>query len=156
MSKIARVGPRNAAILDTERALIQKHDAKIRVLVEELAEKLKFVKEGRFLDKKGKATLKVGDVVSVDRVEVIKKIKESITKQYPLSATELACVVKKRLLNTRQNEVWDVIRDNGLKNSPDYSAYNFRNGTGNTRTSMRRREGFRVARPAFTTRRRLI
>jgi len=54
MSKIARVGPGNAAILDTERALIQKHDAKIRVLVEKLAEKLKFVKEGRFLDKKAK------------------------------------------------------------------------------------------------------
>ena len=113
--------------MDTEKALIQKDDSKILVLDEKLAEKLKFVKEGRFSDKKGKATLKlVGDVVPVDRVEVIKRIKESITKQYPLSATELACEVKKRLPNAGQNEIWDVIRDNGLKDNQDYSAYNFR------------------------------
>jgi hypothetical protein len=128
MSKIARAGPGNAAILDTEKALIQKDDSKILVLDEKLAEKLKFVKEGRFSDKKGKATLQlVGDVVPVDRVEVIKRIKESITKQYRLSATELACEVKKRLPDAGQNEIWDVIRDNGLKDNQDYSAYNFRN-----------------------------
>jgi hypothetical protein len=44
-----------------------------------------------------------------------------------LSATELAGEVKKRLPNAGQNEIWDVIRDNGLKDNQDYSAYNFRN-----------------------------
>lgn len=27
----------------------------------------------------------------------------------------------------RQNKIWEAIRDNDVKNNPDYSAYNFRN-----------------------------
>jgi len=128
MAKIGRAGPANAAVLDTERGLIEKDDAKILVLDGELTDKLKFIKEGDFSEKKGAPTLKlVGDVVPVDKVEVVKKVKESLTKQYPHSAMELVAEVQKRLSSTRQGEVWEAIKENNLKSNTDYAAYNFRN-----------------------------
>ncbi len=128
MSKIGQAGPQNAAILDTEKSLIEKDDSRILVLDENLAKKLKFVKEGQFSEKEGAATLKlVGDIVPIDKVEVIKKIKESLIKTYPLSALELVDEVQKILQNAKQNDIWRVIKDNEMKTNSDYSAYNFRN-----------------------------
>jgi len=127
MSKIGKAGPQNAAILDTERALIEKDDNRILVLDEELAKKLKFVKEGKFVEKEGSATLKlVGDIVPIDRVEVIRRVKEKLTKSYPLTALELVTEVQNMYPLAKQNDVWKVIAENGLKNNPDYSAFNFR------------------------------
>jgi hypothetical protein len=128
MSKIGRAGPQNAAILDTEKALIEKDDSRIMVLDEGLASKLKFIKQGEFVEKDGATALQlVGDVVPVDQVEVVKKVKENLTKSYPLSATELADEVKRQLPAIGRNDVWKCIQDNDLKNNTDYSAYNFRN-----------------------------
>jgi hypothetical protein len=128
MSKIGKAGPQNAAILDTERALIEKDDSKVLVLDEELAKKLKFVKEGQFVEKDGAATLKlVGDIVPIDRIEVVRRVKENLTKLYPLSALELLPEVLKIYPTAKQGEIWKVIADTGLKNNSDYSAYNFRN-----------------------------
>jgi hypothetical protein len=128
MSKIGKAGPQNAAILDTERALIEKDDTKILVLDEDLAGKLKFVKEGQFVEKEGAATLKlVGDVVPIDKVEVIRKVKENLIKSYPLSALEVVSEVQKIYPQAKQNEVWKAIANNDLKDNLDYSAYNFRN-----------------------------
>jgi len=128
MSKIGRAGPQNAAILDTEKALIEKDDTRILVLDEGLAEKLKFIKEGQFVEREGAATLKlVGDVVPVEKVEVIKKVKENLIKLYPLAAMDLLREVKKAIPGANTNTVWEVIRNNGMKKNPDYSAYNFRN-----------------------------
>lgn len=128
MSKIGKAGPQNAAILDTERSLIEKDNAKMLIMDEDLVEKMKFIKEGHFSEKDGAATLKlVGDVVPIDRVEVVKKIKENLTKEYPLSAMELVQAVKEKLPSTSQGRVWSAIKENDIKNNPDYSAYNFRN-----------------------------
>lgn len=128
MAKIGKAGPQNAAILDTEQALIEKGSSQVLVLDEDLANKLKFVKEERFAEKDGAATLKlVGDVVPIERVEVVKHVKEHLTKAYPLSAMELVQEVKRLYPEVKQNEVWTVITDNDIKNNPDYSAYNFRN-----------------------------
>lgn len=128
MSKIGKAGPQNAAILDTERALIEKDDTKVLVLDEALAGKLKFIKEGQFVEKEGAATLKlVGDVVPIDKVEVIRRVKENLIKSYPLSALELVEKVQIKYVQAKQNEVWKVIAENDLKNNIDYSAYNFRN-----------------------------
>ncbi len=128
MSKIGRAGPQNAAILDTEKSLIEIDQSKILVLDQNLANKLKFIKEGRFAEKKGGATLKLtGDVVPVDMVEVVKKIKENLLKEYPLSAMELANEIKKRLSQVSNQNVWVAIKENQLKSNTDYSAYNFRN-----------------------------
>lgn len=128
MSKIGKACPQNAAILDTERSLIEKDDSKILVMDEELAGKIKFIKEGHFSEKKGATTLKlVGDVVPIDRIEVIKKVKENLIKEYPLSAMELVQAVKERLSDSSRNKVWKTIKDNDMKTNSDYSAHNFRN-----------------------------
>ena len=127
VSKIGKAGPQNAAILDTERALIEKGDSKVLVLDEALASKLKFVKEGQFVEKDGAATLKlVGDVVPIDRVEVVRRIRENLTKLYPLSAMELIPEVQKMYPAAKQSEVWNVIAETDLKNNSDYSVYIFR------------------------------
>ncbi len=128
MSKIGRAGPQNAAILDTEKSLIEKGNTRVLVLDEGLAAKLKFIKEGEFVEKGGATTLKlVGDVVPIDRIEVVKKVKEHLTKLYPLAAMELVGEVKKLVPGANSNSVWEIISDNGMKGNLDYSAYNFRN-----------------------------
>lgn len=128
VQKIGKAGPQNAAILDTERALIEKDNTRILVLDEELAKKIKFIKEGEFVQKNGAITLKlVGDVLPIDKVEVIRKIRENLTKEYPLSGMELTTEVKKILPNSGNNRIWQVVNENDLRNNPDYAAYNFRN-----------------------------
>jgi trans-2-enoyl-CoA reductase len=128
MSKIGSAGPQNAAILDTEKSLIEKGSSRVLVLDDDLASKLKFIKEGEFVEKDGATALKlVGDVVPVDKVEVIKKIKEDLTSRYPLSAAELAKEVKKNTDGIGENRIWQAIKENDLKNNTDYAEYNFRN-----------------------------
>jgi len=127
MSKIGKVGPNNAAILDTEKSIIEKDNAKILVLDEVLAKKIKFIKEGDFTEKKGATALKlVGDIVPIDKVEVIKRVKENLIKEYPFTAMEVIDEVKKRLPLCKQNDIYRVISENGIKDDLEYSAYNFR------------------------------
>jgi len=127
MSKIARIGPQNAAILDTESGIIEKSPDQIMVIDEDLASKLKFIKEGEFSEKHGETTLKlVGDVVPVNKVEIVRKVREHLTRAYPYSASELADEVKILLPSVVKSQIWESIRDNGLKKNKDYSAYNFR------------------------------
>jgi hypothetical protein len=128
MSKIGSIGPQNAAILDTEAGVVEKGKNQVLVIDDALLKKISFIKEGEFSETEGAKTLKlIGDVVPVDRVEVIKLEKEHLTKQYPLSAAELAEEVKKKCPSAKQNGVWIAIRENDMKNNKDYSAYNFRN-----------------------------
>ncbi len=128
MAKIGKAGPHNAAILDTKKGFIEKDDSRILVLDEDLVNKMKFVKQGEFVEKKGEATLKlIGDVIPVDKVEVIKKVKENLIKEYPLSALELVDEVKRKLPYIKQGLIWKAIKENDLKNNLDYSAFNFRN-----------------------------
>lgn len=128
MSKIGKAGPHNAAILDTEKSLIEKGKSKILVIDKGLANKLKFIKEGEFKKKGGASALKlVGDVVPINKIEVVKKIRENLIKEYPLSAMEVASEVKKIFPKVGKNTVWRVIKENDLKNITFYSAYNFRN-----------------------------
>lgn len=127
MSKIGKAGPSNAAILDTEKSIIEKDDSKILVVDEDLAKKLKFIKQGEFVEKKGATTLKlVGDVVPIEKVEVVKKVRENLIKEYPLTSTELIELVKQRLPNCKQGKIYDAIKDNKIKDDIEYSAYNFR------------------------------
>lgn len=128
MSKIGSAGPQNAAILDTEKSLIEKGENRVMVVDEELASKIKFIKEGHFDEKEGATTLKlVGDVVPVNQVEVVRKVKENLIKEYPLSAIELANEVKRLCPECGRNSVWKIISEIDLKNNKDYAAYNFRN-----------------------------
>jgi predicted HTH transcriptional regulator len=127
-SKINKAGPENAAILDTEKSIIEKGDAQIMVIDEVLASKLKFIKEGEFSEKQGATALKlVGDVQPAKNIEVIKRVKEHLTREYPLSAKQLASEVKRKKPEIKQNKVWAVIKEHDLKNNKDYAAFNFRN-----------------------------
>jgi len=128
MSKIGRAGPENAAILDTEKALIEKNNNRILVVDENLANKIKFIKEGQFDEKTGKTTLKlVGDIRPVGSVEVVKKVKENLTKAYPYSAKELVKKVQNKEPSSKQGDIWKIISENDMKKNLDYSAFVFRN-----------------------------
>ena len=128
VSKIGRAGAENAAILDTNDSSISKGAASIAVIDENLVRKLKFIRKGEFVEEKGETALQlVGDVVPVDRMEVIKREKENLVKSYPLAAREVAEAVKNRVPGATQSDVWEAIRDNSVKENTDYSVYNFRN-----------------------------
>ena len=127
MSKIGKAGPNNAAILDTEKSVIEKDNAKILVVDEALASKLKFIKEGEFVEKKGATALKlVGDVVAIDKIEVVKRVKENLIKEYPLTAKEIIQEIKKRIPGIKEGEIYAAIKENKVKDDIEYSAYNFR------------------------------
>lgn len=124
---IGTTGPRGAIVLKSEDQITRATGAPL-VVEKQLAQKLKFIREGQFDEKHGAATLKViGDVVPIDTVEIEKVVKENLIKSYPLSATELAAEVRKKLPGAKQNDIWSAITENGMKDNRDYSAYNFRN-----------------------------
>lgn len=128
MEQIGRSGPQNAAILDTERAVIEKGDSQVLVIDDELAEKIKFIKEGEFTETEGAASLRlVGDVVPISHVEVVKHVKENLVRMYPYSAMQMAAAVCDAVTGINQRDVWRVIKENDLKENRAYSVYNFRN-----------------------------
>lgn len=127
LDKITKVGPSNAAILDTEKGLVEKDKDNVLVIDEELIPKIRFIKEGEFSEKKGASTLRlVGDVQPVDQVEIIKIKKQRITEQYPLSYKEMVERIKALVRTANQSHINDVISSNELKQDSKFSAYNFR------------------------------
>lgn len=95
MNKIGKAGPQNAAILDTEKSVIEKGNKQIMVIDDELAAKLTFINEGDFSETEGATTLKlIGDITPINQVEVVKKVKEDLIKRYPLSSTQVANKLK--------------------------------------------------------------
>jgi len=57
LEKIGNAGPQNSAVIDTEKSLIHQDDSKIMIIDDDLARKLKFIKEGEFNETKGAVTL---------------------------------------------------------------------------------------------------
>lgn len=126
MGTIGRVGPANAAIVDIERGLLEHGSNRVLMLDESLASRIKFIREGEFVEKNGAIALKlVGDVVPANQVEVIKVVREHVTAQYPLSAREVMDAVKSQV-KCKEPEVYEVIKKARLKDNPIYCAYNFR------------------------------
>ena len=126
--KIGRSGPQNAAILDTEKGIIEKGESQILVVGEELVKGIQWIKEGEFSETEGERTLKlIGDVHPIDQIEVVRKEKEDKLKLYPLSARDMVAEVKKRRPSILQHEIYSIIAENDLKNDPKYSSYVFTN-----------------------------
>ncbi len=72
--RIAKIGPENAAILDTLAGKIESGNRTI-LIGDELIPKLKFIREGQFDEKKGAITLRlIGDVSPVDVVGTRAKV----------------------------------------------------------------------------------
>lgn len=128
VSKIGKSGPQNAAILDTEKGLIEKDDSKILVVDQELIKGIQWIREGEFSEVSGERTLKlVGAVQPIEHVEVVKRVKENKLKEYPLTATEMINGVKGQCPKIKQSEIYDIISTNKIKDNKEYSAYIFRN-----------------------------
>jgi len=128
VQKIGKSGPQNAAILDSEKGIIEKGDSQILVVDQELLSGFQLIREGEFSETKGAKTLKlVGDITPINQVEVVKKVKEDKLKDYPLSATDLVNEIKKKDSTINQNRIWEILKENKIKENRDYSDYSFRN-----------------------------
>lgn len=128
VQKIGKTGPQNAAILDSEKGIIEKGESQILVIDEELLSGFQLIREGEFSETKGAKTLKlVGNITPINQVEVIKKVKEDKLKDYPLSATDLVNEIKRKEPKINQNRIWEILKENNLKDNRDYSDYSFRN-----------------------------
>lgn len=57
IQKIGKSGPQNAAVLDSEKGIIEKGDSKIFVVDEELLRGFQLIREGEFSEKNGAKTL---------------------------------------------------------------------------------------------------
>lgn len=126
MEKISKIGPSNAAVLDTEKGILEKDKDNILVLDEELIPKIKFIREGEFSEKRGATALKlVGEVQPVDQVEVVKIKRQNLIEQYPYTYTEMAEIIKTQLPNSNRSHINNIISNNELKQDTKYSAYNF-------------------------------
>jgi hypothetical protein len=107
VQKIGHSGPANAAVLDTEKGLIEKGQSQILVVDEELLKGFQMIREGEFSETSGAKTLKlVGNVTPIEKVEVVKKVQENKLKEYPLSASDMVGEVKKRLPHIKQPRVY--------------------------------------------------
>lgn len=67
------------------------------------------------------------DVEKGGTKDVLKIEGKKLTELYPLSAMELAIEVKKQIPSAPTKRIWEIIKENSLKNDATYSAYNFRN-----------------------------
>ena len=96
--RIAKIGPENAAILDTLEGKIESGDRAI-LIDDELVPKLKFIREGQFDEKKGANTLRlIGDVRPVSVVGVKGKVIHD--DPYKLRPKDVAEQVAKAINNT--------------------------------------------------------
>jgi len=126
ISKIAKIGPSNAVILDTKKGTIEKTDKQILVIDEALAEKIKFIKEGNFNEKIGATALKLsGSANSINTVEVVKFQKRNLLELYPLTFTQMIAAIKEKI-PANQSQIYKIIKENKLKEDENYSSYVFR------------------------------
>jgi len=128
MSKIAKAGPANAAVMDVARGIVEKGDNQMLVIDKSIVDQIQFIREGSSSVDVSKPVLKLaGEVSPVNMVEVVKIREKQLTELYPLSALELAATVKKKMPMASTNRVWEIIKDNNLKTNPLYAVYVFRN-----------------------------
>ena len=74
MLKIGRIGPINAAVVDTIKGVIEGKSSSI-LIDEDLIKKLKFIQEGEFVEKDGDPTLKlIGTLESINVIAEKEKV----------------------------------------------------------------------------------
>ena len=126
MSKIAKIGPQNVTLLNNQTRSLEAGDNTFLTIDEELFGKIEFIKQEHFsTDDEVEALEIVGDVRPI--LGVIQEVKENLLTEYPLSATEVVKSVKEQLPNISRNKVWEIIKNNNMKDNREYSVYNFRN-----------------------------
>ncbi|MFC1986091.1 ATP-binding protein [Chloroflexota bacterium] len=106
--KIGKIGPENAAILDTVEGRIEEGD-RIMLIDDTLIQQLKFIREGQFKEKEGAITLKlVGELHPVSVVgvqgriihddpyifkptDVVEQVTKAINKPFNVSSGHVKC-----------------------------------------------------------------
>lgn len=127
VQKIGKTGPQNATILNVDKGILETNLSRTLIIDENLLKDIRFIKEGEFNEKKGEKTLKlVGNVVPIEKVEIIKKEIENKLKSFPLTAKDLMNKVKTSAPDIKQNRIWGIIKENDLKQNKIYSDYVFR------------------------------
>ncbi len=126
LNSVGRAGPENIATFDLEKGTINK-DGNVLMVDEKTLDDVQWIREGHFDADGEKALQLVGEVQAVKTVEVIRREKENLLRDYPLSATEMAQKVKKRFPECSTNDIWVVLRENNIKENLDYARPNFRN-----------------------------
>lgn len=123
-SRIAKIGPTAAAVLDTKTGLIDRGENQMLFLDKKLLKEIEFVDQKRpSTSISEKTALKImGEVHPVDTVE----IERNVLDNYPITATQLVQEVKKRLPEVKQPDIYQIVKDNDIKNDRAYSAYVFR------------------------------
>ena len=127
VQKIGKAGPQSTTILNVDKGLLDTNSNKQIMIDENLIKEIRFIKEGDFKKKKGEKTLKlVGNVVPIEKIEIVKKEIENKLKSYPLTAMELIDKIKSTQPEIKQNRIYEIIKENDLKNNILYSDYIFR------------------------------
>ena len=127
MSKIAKVGPQNATILEISGDPSLDNDSlPIFTMDDVYLNKIKELNSRNTSDEENTNSPDFNkDVLPV--IGVIPKLKENLLMLYPLSAKQLAQTVKEKLPSAKQNKIWQVIKENKMKDNVEFSVYNFRN-----------------------------
>lgn len=126
LNRVGRAGPENIATFDLEKGTINKR-SRVLLVDEKTVADVQWIREGHFDDTGEKALKLVGKVQSTNTIEVIKREKQNLIREYPLSATQLAQQVKKRFPESSQSDVWKAITENNIKENKEYAHPNFRN-----------------------------
>lgn len=127
VKSIGEAGPSNIGILNTQKGIIESAGRSL-LIDEDLIKKIKFIKEGQFSEKYGAKTLKlVGDVSSIEKVEIEKIVKKRLIDEYPLSYEKLEKEIRRLIPGIKVNRIQRIMKDNNIKSDVTYSAYNFRN-----------------------------
>lgn len=105
IQSIAKIGPQNIAILDTLNGELEHKGAQKLLIDKQLLKDIKFLQEGRFVEKDGAPALKLlGSIQAIETVEVVKN--EDKLKIYTLSATELLSKVQASLPALNRNKIY--------------------------------------------------
>ncbi len=127
MSKIAQVGPQNAAILEVKGdSNFENGSLPIFTMDAEHINEIKDMQDRNILDDGSTQSIDLNKD-KVPFIGVIPNLKENLLMFYPLSAIQLAQAVKEKLPDASRHKVWEVIKKNNMKDNTEYSVYNFRN-----------------------------
>lgn len=128
LKNAAKVGIDNVGLLDINEGVLSGTRGSI-LIQEDLLNKISFIKEGEFVEKKGKPTLRlIGDIERVDTGKLI--VKETTRKVG--KAIEMGDLVTAFLENREVDEPMEYVRAVCSANSANYPIYYFIKKSGGT------------------------
>ncbi|MAT45352.1 MAG: hypothetical protein CL609_23735 [Anaerolineaceae bacterium] len=131
MERVAKIGVENAFVFDANQVNIDDDGIRMFIIDENLANQIEFIKQGEFVEKEGAPTVMLigegevrGQQIVNKKVETI--IETNIWDKYPYSFKEMWNILIERNPRIKQNLLHKYIRENKIKDNPNFSGYNFR------------------------------